>query len=81
MVAAEIMGAAEGLGSLLADEQQLGKTDRILAAIMIVALPGRAWTASSWPRATRSCAGRPTGRARMSSRADRLASTRRLATG
>ena len=40
VVAAEFMGASEGLGYLLVDGQQLGKADRILAAIVAFALLG-----------------------------------------
>lgn len=42
VVAAEIMGASEGLGFLLVDGQQLGKPDQILAAIIAFALIGKA---------------------------------------
>lgn len=42
VVAAEIMGASEGLGYLLVDGQQLGKPDQILGAIVIFALLGKA---------------------------------------
>ncbi len=42
VVAAEIMGASEGLGYLLVDGQQLGKPDQILAAIVAFALMGKA---------------------------------------
>lgn len=42
VVAAEIMGASEGLGYLLVDGQQLGKPDQILAAIVAFALIGKA---------------------------------------
>ena len=38
VVAAEFMGASEGLGFLLVDGQQLGKPDQILAAIIVFAL-------------------------------------------
>lgn len=41
VVAAEIMGASEGLGYLLVDGQQLGKPDQILAAIIAFALLGK----------------------------------------
>jgi sulfonate transport system permease protein len=41
VVAAEIMGASEGLGFLLVDGQQLGKPDQILAAIIAFALIGK----------------------------------------
>lgn len=46
VVAAEIMGASEGLGYLLVDGQQLGKPDQILAAIITFALLGKLtdWT-------------------------------------
>jgi sulfonate transport system permease protein len=42
VVAAEIMGASEGLGYLLVDGQQLGKPDQILASIVAFALVGKA---------------------------------------
>lgn len=42
VVAAEFMGASEGLGYLLVDGQQLGKPDQILAAILIFAIVGKA---------------------------------------
>ncbi len=42
VVAAEFMGASEGLGYLLIDGQQLGKPDQILAAIIAFALLGKA---------------------------------------
>lgn len=42
VVAAEIMGASEGLGYLLVDGQQLGKPDQIAAAIIAFALIGKA---------------------------------------
>jgi sulfonate transport system permease protein len=41
VVAAEFMGAAEGLGYLLIDGQQLGKPAQILAAIVIFAILGK----------------------------------------
>lgn len=41
VVAAEFMGASEGLGYLLVDGQQLGKPDQILAAIIVFALLGK----------------------------------------
>jgi sulfonate transport system permease protein len=41
VVAAEFMGASEGLGYLLIDGQQLGKPAQILAAIVIFALLGK----------------------------------------
>jgi sulfonate transport system permease protein len=41
VVAAEIMGASEGLGYLLVDGQQLGKADQIAAAIIAFALLGK----------------------------------------
>jgi sulfonate transport system permease protein len=41
VVAAEFMGASEGLGYLLVDGQQLGKPDQILAAIIAFALIGK----------------------------------------
>ena len=42
VVAAELMGASEGLGYLLLDGQQLGKPAQILAAIVIFAILGKA---------------------------------------
>ena len=42
VVAAEFMGASEGLGYLLVDGQQMGKPDQILAAIIAFALMGKA---------------------------------------
>lgn len=42
VVAAEFMGASEGLGYLLIDGQQMGKPDQILAAIIAFALLGKA---------------------------------------
>lgn len=42
VVAAEFMGASEGLGYLLVDGQQMGKPDRILAAIIAFAVVGKA---------------------------------------
>ncbi|HMN52329.1 MAG TPA: ABC transporter permease [Xanthobacteraceae bacterium] len=41
VVAAEFMGASEGLGYLLTDGQQLGKPDQILAAILTFAVLGK----------------------------------------
>jgi sulfonate transport system permease protein len=41
VVAAEFMGASEGLGYLLVDGQQLGKPDQIVAAILTFALLGK----------------------------------------
>jgi hypothetical protein len=41
VVAAEIMGASEGLGYLLVDGQQLGKASQILAAIIAFAVMGK----------------------------------------
>ena len=41
VVAAEFMGASEGLGYLLVDGQQMGKPDQILAAIIAFALVGK----------------------------------------
>ena len=58
VVAAELMGASEGLGYLLVDGQQLGKPAQILAAIVIFAILGKTtdWLIGSPPR--RCCAGR-----------------------
>ena len=41
VVAAEIMGASEGLGYLLVDGQQLGRPDSIIAAIISFAVLGK----------------------------------------
>lgn len=41
VVAAELMGASEGLGYLLVDGQQFGKADQILAAIIAFACLGK----------------------------------------
>ena len=41
VVAAEIMGASEGLGYLLVDGQQLGKPAQIVAAIIAFAILGK----------------------------------------
>ncbi len=41
VVAAEFMGASEGLGYLLVDGQQLGKPDQIVAAILVFAILGK----------------------------------------
>ena len=41
VVAAEIMGASQGLGYLLVDGQQLGKPEQILSAIVAFALIGK----------------------------------------
>jgi sulfonate transport system permease protein len=41
VVAAELIGASEGLGFLLLDGQQLGKPAQILAAIVIFAILGK----------------------------------------
>ncbi len=41
VVAAEFMGASEGLGYLLVDGQQLGKADQILATILVFAVLGK----------------------------------------
>jgi sulfonate transport system permease protein len=42
VVAAEFMGASEGLGYLLIDGQQLGRPDQIMAALVIFASLGKA---------------------------------------
>jgi sulfonate transport system permease protein len=41
VVAAEFMGASEGLGFLLVDGQQLGKPAQIVAAIVAFAVIGK----------------------------------------
>ena len=58
VIAAEFMGASEGLGYLLIDGQQLGKPAEIVAAIVAFAVIGKTTDAivAAWPR--RSCAGR-----------------------
>jgi sulfonate transport system permease protein len=42
VVAAEFMGASEGLGYLLVDGQQMGKPAQIVAAIVAFAVVGKA---------------------------------------
>jgi sulfonate transport system permease protein len=42
VVAAELMGASEGLGYMLLDGQQMGRADSILVAMIIFALLGQA---------------------------------------
>jgi sulfonate transport system permease protein len=42
LVAAELMGASEGLGYLLTDGQQMGRADTILVAMIAFALLGKA---------------------------------------
>jgi sulfonate transport system permease protein len=42
VVAAELMGASEGLGYLLQDGEQMGRADSILVAMIIFALLGKA---------------------------------------
>ncbi len=42
LVAAELMGASEGLGYLLSDGQQMGRADTILVAMITFALLGKA---------------------------------------
>jgi sulfonate transport system permease protein len=42
VVAAELMGASEGLGFLLVDGQQLGKPDQILVALITFGVIGQA---------------------------------------
>ena len=58
VVAAELMGASEGLGYLLIDGQQLGKPAEIVAAIVAFAIVGKAtdWLIALPQR--RSCAGK-----------------------
>ena len=41
VVAAELMGASEGLGYLLVDGQQLGRADTIIVSLIIFALLGK----------------------------------------
>lgn len=49
VVAAEFMGASEGLGYLLVDGQQLGKPQQVVAAILVFAILGKItdWLLSS----------------------------------
>jgi sulfonate transport system permease protein len=42
VVAAELMGASEGLGYLLVDGQQLGRADTIIVSLIVFALLGKA---------------------------------------
>ena len=42
LVAAELMGASEGLGYLLVDGQQMGRADSIVVAMIVFALLGKA---------------------------------------
>ena len=42
VVAAELMGASEGLGYLLVDGQQMGRADSILVSLIVFALLGKA---------------------------------------
>jgi sulfonate transport system permease protein len=42
VVAAELMGASEGLGYMLLDGQQMGRADSILVAMIVFALLGQA---------------------------------------
>jgi sulfonate transport system permease protein len=42
VAAAELMGASEGLGYLLMDAEQTGRPERVLAAILVFALCGKA---------------------------------------
>jgi sulfonate transport system permease protein len=42
VVAAELMGASEGLGYLLVDGQQMGRADTILVSLIVFALLGKA---------------------------------------
>jgi sulfonate transport system permease protein len=42
VVAAELMGASEGLGYMLVDGQQMGRADTILVAMIVFALLGKA---------------------------------------
>ena len=64
VVAAEFMGASEGLGYLLVDGQQLGKPDQILAAIVAFAVIGKTDRLADRPGRERavSALGRPLGR-------------------
>jgi sulfonate transport system permease protein len=41
VVAAELMGASEGLGYLLVDGQQTGRADTILASLVLFAVAGK----------------------------------------
>ena len=53
VVAAELLGASEGLGYLLIDGQQLGKPAQIVAAIVAFAIIGKTtdWLIVCWPAA------------------------------
>ncbi len=63
VVAAEFLGASEGLGFLLIDGQQLGKPAQIVAAITAFAILGKATDAAASPGARRlSCAGKTASR-------------------
>ena len=64
VVAAEFMGASEGLGYLLIDGQQLGKPAQILAAIVIFAILGKTTDWLLEIAARRCCAGRTRSAAR-----------------
>ena len=76
VVAAEFMGASEGLGYLLIDGQQLGKPAQILAAIVIFAILGKTtdWLIEIARRAAVALAGcvRPPGRSGLMLVLDRL---------
>ena len=59
VVAAELLGASEGLGYLLIDGQQLGKPAQIVAAIVAFAIIGKITRLDHRrPRPRRSCAGK-----------------------
>ena len=79
VVAAELMGASEGLGYLLIDGQQLGKPAQILAAIVIFAILGKTtdWLIEIATRAVPALAGRvrPPGRSGLMLALDRVGKT------
>ena len=60
VVAAELLGASEGLGYLLIDGQQLGKPAQIVAAIVAFAIIGKTtdWIVSARRRAVPALGGR-----------------------
>ena len=62
VVAAEFIGASQGLGYLLVDGQQLGKPAQIVAAIVAFAILGKAtdWLARARHRAVVALAGHST---------------------
>ena len=67
VVAAEFMGASEGLGYLLIDGQQLGKPAQIIAAILTFAVLGKITDGLLGSRPRRCCAGKTRSAAKRSS--------------